>query len=260
MGGVHPFAAERPVADVVRFVRERGEVFAEFFTQDSGCLSVGVRSGTHRWFVKWATTPGAAGGLRRARAVHRAVRHPTIVPLVAEFPTLQGPALVFPWVDGEHLYHSAWFYEHVPIADALRAVDALLDAHVAISAAGFVAVDLYDGCFLYEPGPGAIRLFDLDEYRPGPFTLEDDRTPGSTRFMAPEEWQRGALIGERTTVHLLGRAALVLAGDGSGDPETWRGPAVLRDVVVRASAPDPADRHQSVDALARDWRAPLPNS
>ena len=49
-------------------------------------------------------------------------------------------------------------------------------------------------------------LVDLDEYRQGPFTVEVDRLPGSDRYMAPEEWERGATIDERTTVFNLGRA------------------------------------------------------
>ena len=58
------------------------------------------------------------------------------------------------------------------------------------------------------------RLCDLDSYRPGPNILDRDRQHGSTRFMAPEEFCRGAQIDERTTVFTLGRAAYVLLSDG----------------------------------------------
>jgi hypothetical protein len=57
----------------------------------------------------------------------------------------------------------------------------------------------------------AIHLVDLDGYRP-PYTLDRERQFGSSRFMAPEEWQRGATIDERTTVYTLGRAAFVFLG------------------------------------------------
>ena len=38
---------------------------------------------------------------------------------------------------------------------------------------------------------------------------------GSSRFMAPEEFERGALIDERTNVFTMGRTAAVLLADGT---------------------------------------------
>jgi serine/threonine-protein kinase len=55
------------------------------------------------------------------------------------------------------------------------AVTAIRDAHRAVAAAGFVAVDLYDGSFLWDGATGTMRLIDLDEYRPGPFTVPGER-------------------------------------------------------------------------------------
>lgn len=49
-----------------------------------------------------------------------------------------------------------------------------------------------DGCFLYDDERLAMHLVDLDEYRPGPFTVTADRLPGSSRYMAPEECRRVA--------------------------------------------------------------------
>lgn len=40
--------------------------------------------------------------------------------------------------------------------------------------------------------------------------------PISLRFMAPEEFERGALIDERTTVFTMGRTAFVCLGDDIG--------------------------------------------
>ncbi|MGW5434528.1 hypothetical protein ACWET9_46705 [Streptomyces sp. NPDC004059] len=56
--------------------------------------------------------------------------------------------------------------------------------------AGFVAVGLYDGCMLYDFDEHRMSLCDLDEYRASPFVLNADRLPGSTRYMAPEEFAR----------------------------------------------------------------------
>jgi serine/threonine-protein kinase len=84
--------------------------------------------------------------------------------------------------------------------------------------------------------------------------LDDDRLPGSSRFMAPEESRRGALIGERTTVHALGRTALVLLDEGDLTGR-FRGPPGARAVAERASSAEPQDRYPTVAALVAAWRA-----
>jgi serine/threonine-protein kinase len=97
-------------------------------------------------------------------------------------------------------------------------------------------------------------LCDLDEYRPGPFTVEGERLPGSTRYMAPEEHRRGARIDERTTVYNLGRAIRLLL-DAGDDERAWRGTPAQLAVVARATCEDPAGRYPAVAALADAWRA-----
>jgi serine/threonine-protein kinase len=138
-------------------------------------------------------------------------------------------------------------FRRLPVDEIRWALDAILDAHVAIAAAGWVSVDLYDGCFLYDFDGGGMHVIDLDEYRPGPFVLAADRLPGSRRYMAPEEWVRGATIDERTTVHRLGRTVQQLLTDRGTDGE--------RAVAARATDPDPDRRHPTVAALVADWRS-----
>jgi serine/threonine protein kinase len=96
-------------------------------------------------------------------------------------------------------------------------------------------------------------LCDLDEYRFGPFAVDGERLPGSTRFMAPEEFQPGATIDHHTTVFHLGRTGLVLldAGDLEGP---FRGDSAIRSVLERATRTDPTDRYQTVEEFVGDWR------
>jgi serine/threonine-protein kinase len=214
------------------------DAFAVFDRQDSGCLSYGVERAGRRWFVKTATEPRAAGPMTRVVALHRAVRHPAIVRPVAVLnaATVQGG-------DRSALER----FRRLPADEIRRALDAILDAHVAIAAAGWISVDLYDGCFLYDFDDRRMHLVDLDEYRPGPFVLDADRLPGSRRYMAPEEWARGATIDERTTVHHLGRTVQLLLTDRGTDRE--------RTVAALATDPDPVRRHPTVAALVADWRS-----
>ncbi|MFM9445413.1 serine/threonine protein kinase [Streptomyces acidiscabies] len=231
-----------------------GEVFRRFAApeQDSGCTSYGVRlPGGERWFVKAPTAPEAYGTLDRAWRFHRAVRHPAIVPQLHRL----GRAVVMPWRDGGLLYapeHRARF-RRLPLPEIHRALDTLLDAHLAVESAGWQPVDFYDGALLYDFPRATLHLIDLDEYRPSPFRLDTDRLPGSRRFMAPEEWRRGARIDSRTTVHVLGRAVRLLL-DAGDDERAWRGTADQYAVVERATRERPGERFAGVRELADAWR------
>ncbi|MGE5828573.1 MAG: serine/threonine protein kinase [Micromonosporaceae bacterium] len=246
-----------------------GTRFAVFDQQDSGCVSYGVDpSDGRRLFVKASTTPSAVESLRRALRLHAAVHHPAMVAPIAAHELDDGQlVLVYPWRDGRLLRPTTASgsavrtdpdgamvaFRSLPVPRVQVALDAILDAHEAVTRAGFVAVDLYDGCFLYDFDAHRMQLIDLDEYRPGPFTVDADRLPGSSRYMAPEEWRRGATIDERTTVHGLGRTLRLLL-DAGDEENAWRGNPTQLAVVHRATAAEPDDRFPTVAALRRAWR------
>jgi serine/threonine protein kinase len=251
------------------WLRGLGQTFEVFDLQDSGNVSYGVDRGHDRVFVKCATTPDAVAGLERAARLHGEVAHPAIVAPTGLVRFANGlAALVFPWYDGTVLYPATklgrairthpdgpWVrFRALPAEKAYASIEALLDAHLAMTAAGYVAVDLYDGCMLYDFHNHRMRLVDLDEYRKGPFTLTADRLPGSTRFMAPEEFRRGATIDVRTTVYALGRAIRLLL-DATDVEEQWRGSEEQLAVVATATRTDPADRYADVVTLAKAWKA-----
>ncbi|MFG3419780.1 serine/threonine protein kinase [Micromonospora sp. NPDC048063] len=166
--------------------------FAVFDAQGSGCVSYGVEASGRRWFVKTATTAQSRRSLLRAAQFHAAVRHPAIV---RPEHVLDGPTLVYPWHNGSVLNHATTHgsdrsalhrFQQLPLRDVETAIDTILDAHLAITAAGYVAVDLYDGCFLYDFHARQLRLIDLDEYRPGPFTLDTDASPDPAATWPPK--------------------------------------------------------------------------
>ncbi|MET8075743.1 serine/threonine protein kinase [Streptomyces sp. NPDC005303] len=254
----HPLLDVDAISETEPYLRSVGEVFRSFREQDSGCLSHGVRlPDGSRWFVKEATTDRAQRSLDRAWAFHGTVRHPAIVPQVHRIAVgVRRTAVVMPWHDGEILYDptARARFRALPLARVHHALDRVLDAHLAVETAGQVAVDLYDGAFLYDFDAHELRLIDLDDYRPGPFVLAEDRLPGSTRFMAPEEWRRGATIDTRTTVHVLGRTARLLLDAGPGE-DAFRGTAAQLAVVARATRPEPGERFGGVRELVEAWRA-----
>ena len=101
------------------------------------------------------------------------------------------------------------------------------------------------------PGPyhferQAAHIVDLDMYHLGAFTNQMGRMFGSTRFMAPEEFERGELIDERTTVFTMGRAAIVCLGDDIG--------GALGEVVRRACRPEREERYRSMEEFYAAWQ------
>ena len=254
---------------------DAGAIVRAYREQDSGCVSYVVERDGRRLFVKAATTARAALSLARAGALNEAVRHPALPRLLNAFDAAQGPVHVYEWVPGEVLYDYVAMdgargrrdpasaharFRALPVGRILDALDAVYDLHVRIAAAGFVAVDFYDGCILYDFASNRTWVCDLDEYRPGPFILDEDRLPGSKRFMAPEEFEKGSTIDQRTNVFTLGRTAAVLLGDGDVDSPAWRGGAALRKVVQKATSPDPAQRYESVSEYVSEWACACPGS
>jgi serine/threonine-protein kinase len=231
--------------------------FAVFEQQDSGCVSYGIVRGGQRRFVKIASTPAARRSLTQAITFHESVRHPAIVSPVETVDTADLQQVTYPWVDGVVLNHATvagsdrsglYGFRRLSVDEALAAIDTVLDAHVAVSSAGFVSVDLYDGCFLYDFNAKVMHLIDLDEYRPGPFVLEEERLPGSTRYMAPEELVRGATVDDRTTAFHLGRTIAELLGESSCTERQ-------RAVVLRATHHQVDARFQSVEDMVTAWRS-----
>ena len=58
-------------------------------------------------------------------------------------------------------------------------LDAIFDLHNELAGAGWIAVDFYDGCLIYDFKSGRLGIVDLDMYRERPFRNEMGRLFGS---------------------------------------------------------------------------------
>jgi serine/threonine protein kinase, bacterial len=269
----HPFLGIRDVEEGVEpYLRRCGEVDAVFPARDSHNTCFRVLVGGRRWFVKYAERPEAVGDLESSLRFHASVSHPAIIPVEGCVRTPQGIALIHEWRDGDilndpsllgavprrHVDSAFSRFRRLPLPEVLAGIETIIDAHVEVAERGFVAVDFYDGSIVYDFARHRLHLLDLDSYRPGPYVLERTRQYGSTRFMAPEEFQRGATIDERTTVYTLGRAAFVFLStgwQGESEPDQWRASAGLYAAARKATATEPEQRFPSVRHLADAWRA-----
>ena len=271
----HPFA-DRPGLAPADYLASVGTVFARFDsrTQDSGNVSFGVEAGGRRWFVKSAGDPqdrspflshaARVALLENAQALARSVRSPALPALAGTAWSAWGPMLVYEWAAGELVHAPAERrddpasafrrFRSLPPAQATAAIDAILEAHVELCGAGWIAGDFYDGSILYDFEARRLHLIDLDSYHRGPTVNEMGRMFGSTRFMAPEEFERGAAIDERTTVFNLGRAMAEYLGDGGLERAGFRGADDQHAAMARACAASPDERFATVAELARAWR------
>ena len=257
-----------------RFLRSVGEVFAVFDAQDSGNVSYGVRIDGESYFVKTAGRPAnphpllnfpeRVDLLRNAVRLTRSCYHPALPELhnVVESPT--GPLLIYEWLNGDLLgvprsrgadpEAPNQRFQRLPAAIIMGCLDTIFELHLQLAADGWVAVDFYDGCLIYDFASGSLGIVDLDNYHEGPFRNQMGRMFGSSRFMAPEEFERGALIDQRTNVFVMGRTALLLLSDGTRNPDAFRGPPAAFDVASRACEADRSQRYDSLGTFYDAWQ------
>jgi len=268
--------------DIGAYLRRHGTVLQEFgrLTQDSGNVSWLVAVGDQRLFVKsaGAQSEDPSGGpgpyfdhagrvklLRNAVDLANSCHHPALARLLNVLESPSGPVLVYEAASGELVgvppairddpTSAYWRFAHLPAERLLSVFDMLIDLHVALAAAGWIACDLYDGCLIVELASGSLTVIDLDSYRRGRSVNDMGRMFGATRFMAPEEFELGAAIDERTTTFTLGRLIWHFGTRLKERAEDFCGSPAAAKVVQQACQPAPADRHASIAKFAEAWMA-----
>jgi serine/threonine protein kinase, bacterial len=264
----HPLLEVDRINDTPRnYLNSIGNVFAVFDerTQDSGNVSYSVGVGDTKYFVKTAGLPEnpvpylkhaqRVELLRNAVRVWESCKHSSLAPLLHTIESPEGPLLVYAWLDAELLHQKLPRFQALSADEILLALDTLYDVHGVLAAMGWVACDLYDGCLMYDYQRKRLWVMDIDTYHAGSFVNEMGRMFGSTRFMAPEEFQRGATIDQRTTVFTLGRMAAVLLSDGSLNRTPFRGIDATYAVIYRACEPVPENCFATVAQFHAAWLA-----
>ena len=273
----HPLLDTKVIEEApVDYLNETGDIFALFDAQvqDSGNISYGIQVGQQRFFVKTAGDPHDPRPFlphaERVALLHNAVRvrrscsHNAIPRLHNMIESAHGPLLVYAWVEGELLHAGSATrqdplsamqrFRRLPLPEIMRALDTIFELHCELAQAGWIAVDFYDGCLIYDFTGQDLHVVDLDMYRDNPFVNEMGRLFGSSRYMAPEEFERGALIDERTNVFTMGRTAANLLSDGTLDRSAFRGSDAYYDVVRRACSAARGQRYASIGDFYAAWK------
>ena len=263
---MEPFLSlQRVELDPARFLSQNGEVFAVFDerTQDSGNVSYGAEVDGRRYFVKTAGRPdddssyldhsGRVSLLRNAVKLAESSDHRTLPKLHQVVETSWGPMLVYDWAEGELVRSSIDRVRSLSASKVGHLVTEVYDLHRDLARLGWITNDFYDGAMIYDFRSHHVHVIDLDSYHMGSFTNSMGRMAGSSRFMAPEEFELDATIDERTTVFTMGRTAAVLLSDNSLEREPFRGSDAQYEVMVRSCAEDPGDRFQTVAEMYAAW-------
>ena len=161
--------------------------------------------------------------------------------------------LFYDWVEGELVRNALQQVRRLPVDEILDLLNDVYDLHVELVNLGWIANDFYDGSMIYDFDRRKVHAVDLDTYHRGPFTNDMGRMFGSTRFMAPEEFELGATIDERTTVFTLGRTAAVLLSNNSLDRKPFRGSDSQYEIMLQACRKNPDARFQTVSQFRDSW-------
>jgi serine/threonine-protein kinase len=257
-----------------KYLRSIGTVFAEFgaLTQDSVNVSYGVQVGAERYFVKTAgrsddprpflNHTARVALLRNAVRLSESCHHPTLPRLYRVIESPSGPLLIYQWLDGEllgvprarrdNLESAFQRFRSLPAATIQGILYAIFDLHRKLACAGWIAVDFYDGCLIYDFKSGRLGIVDLDMYREGPFRNEMGRMFGSTRFMAHEEFELGGLIDERTNVFVSLRWSGLTSSGASNLQHTEDSRSKWRRPIWRST-----ENSRSIGSVVSRWTSAI---
>jgi len=245
------------------FLEKYGKVFKVFDDQDSGNICFGVADGENKYFVKFAGAPTERSRISTEEAVerikstvpiYRDLAHPVLTRLVNAEKIGGGFVMVFEWTDAECMGRqyplSREKFMQMPLDTKLRVFDEILKFHAYVAKQGYVAIDFYDGCIMYDFKIDRTTLCDIEFYAKTPYNNLIGRMWGSSRFMSPEEFELGAVIDEITNVYTMGATAFAFFGDERDRSiEKWKLSKGLFDVAKKAVSDDRCKRHQSIEQL-----------
>ena len=233
----------------MNFVSKYGRVFKVFDKQDSGCICFGVQTKDERLFVKFA-------GARPVR--YKGTQENAILGLRAASKLIRiWKIAIFQWTDAECMgkqYNSRFKFFELSIGDRIHILEDILAFHKFVSEQGYVAIDFYDGSIMFDFSNKRMIICDIDYYTKMPYINSVGRMPGSSRFMSPEEFEKGSVIDEVSNVFLMGATAFALLGDATDRTlQKWHADKSLFSVAEKAVSKDRTKRYQSLDELTVAW-------
>jgi serine/threonine-protein kinase len=248
------------------FLSEYGKVFAVFDKQDSGYLPFGVQGDNKRLFLKMAgATPleskvsidEAINRLQSTVSIYEDLQHPKLINMIEHKEIKGGYLTVFEWFEGECMgkqYNSFSKFATLPIEEKLGIYKDILLFHIHANECGYIAIDFYDSCIMYDFITKWTMICDIEFYRKKPVVNKLGRMWGSSRYMSPEEFQLGAEIDERSNVFVMGATAFQLFGGGADRSfDKWQATEEQYVTALKAVSAEKSERYQSIDEYYKAW-------
>lgn len=248
------------------FLLKYGEVFQVFDKQDSGCICFGIQNKDKKLFVKFAgakpvrfkgTPEDAISGLKAASNVYKDLKHKSLVSFIHGETMGNGFANIYEWTDAKCMgrqYDSREMFFALPLNERIHIFEDILAFHQFVAEKGYVAIDFYDGSIMYDFTNKKTIICDIDSYSRKPYINTMGRMWGSSRFMSPEEFEKGAVIDEVSNVFLMGATAFALLGDASDKTmQNWKADKALFEVARKAVSMERTNRYQSIKEFNTEW-------
>ncbi len=245
------------------FLAPYGKPFCVFEGGASGNISFGLESERYgRVFAKFAGAPLQSARVSQEEAAHaledamplyqQLFSHPALVRLLGFGHTGGGYLALYRFEEGPTL-HDAADVLSLPPLQRLRMMEDMLDFHLFALSHGWMPVGLEDANLLVTPN--GLKICDVDLYRPCPSRNDLGRMPGVSRYLAPEEYELGAVLDEKTAQYKLGALAFQLFAEGGRrDRAAWCAPEALFQVASAACSEEKRRRYNSFSAFCYAWR------
>ena len=261
-----PFKLKKPFD--FSFLSKYGKVFKVFDDQDSGNICFGIANSGKKHFIKFSGAPTqrsnitsneAIERMKRSVQVYRDLAHPILSNLISIEEVGGGLVMVFNWTDVEcmgRMYPlSRKKFMEMPMDTRMQSFDDILDFHAHTAKQGYVAIDFYDGCIMYDFQLKKTIICDIEFYEKAPYINSMGRMWGSSRFMSPEEFQLNETIDEITNVYAMGAMAFAFFGDeGDRRFNHWKGSRKSYHVAKKAVSDERSERQQSIEQFTAEWR------
>ena len=247
-----------------------------FDKNDSGNISFGVIKNGRKLFIKYAgakpinaniPAEEAVARMKDAVSVYRDLSHPVLLNLIDTIETDGGYAIVTEWFGGACL-HAYWdfdslpkyshpnsptvLYKSLPFEKKLNSFMKILMFHEHVAKKDYVAVDFYDGSIMYDFETDETKVCDIEFYGKRPYINRRGRMWGSSRFMSPEEFNKGASIDETTNVYTMGTLMFFVFGDERDkDFAKWTAGKKLFDIAAKATSKNKRDRFKSISEMTQ---------
>lgn len=249
------------------FILNYGEPFHVSADLPRGVLCFGMESPRYgRLLIRFAGAP-LTGGIPAAQAVEQLrgampayealYPHPALIRLQGHGPAAGGYMAIFKWPEGISLRENDARPQlaRQPLLTRLRMIDRVFDFHQYALEMGWQPMGFGEASLTADFIAGNIAVCDIDLYRSPPAVNDRGRMPGSSFFLAPEEYRLGDPLDDRTAQYAMGALSFFFFADRfMHNRAAWTAGEPLYRVACRACAEEREKRYPAFADFLYAWR------